>query len=94
MCVLGDMILFFSTVSSISAMISFPSEAHSVTVYEMLCINEDGLVLNYLCNLVKLAEKFIQHMHKFTWGAVTGQPGEAHNVSIQYAAQNQKNNNK
>lgn len=55
-------------------------------------INGDGLVLNYLCDLVKLAEQFIQHMHEFTWRAVTGQPGEAHDVGIQNAAENKKNN--
>lgn len=56
-------------------------------------INEDGLVSSYLCDLVKLAEQFIQHMHKFTWRAVTGQPGEAHNVGIQNAAENKTQNN-
>ena len=53
-------------------------------------MNEDGLVLSYLCNLVKLAKEFIQHVHKFTWGAVTGQPGEAHDVGVQNAAENDK----
>ena len=48
------------------------------------------LVLNYLCNLVKFAEELIQHVHKFTWGAVAGQSGEADNVSIQNAAKQGK----
>lgn len=47
-------------------------------------------VYSYLCNLVKLAKEFIQHMHKFTWRAVTGQPGEAHDVGIQNAAEKQE----
>lgn len=29
-------------------------------------------------------------MHQFTWRAVTGQPGEAHDVCIQNAVENKK----
>lgn len=42
----------------------------------------------YLCNLVKLAKEFVQHVHQFSGGAVAGQPGEAHDVGVQNAAHN------
>lgn len=39
----------------------------------------------YLRDLVKLAEEFVQHVHELAWGAVTGQPGEAHDVGVENA---------
>lgn len=39
----------------------------------------------YLGDLVKLAEELIEHEHQLLWGALTGQPCEAHDVSIQHA---------
>lgn len=45
------------------------------------------MMLSYLSNLVKFAKELIQHVHKFAWGAITGQPSEAHNVGIEYAAE-------
>lgn len=41
---------------------------------------------SYLCNLVKLAEEFVERVDQFTRRAVAGQPGESHNVGIQNAA--------
>lgn len=48
------------------------------------------LVSSHLCNLVKLAEELVQHVHELPRGAVGGQLGETHDVSIQNAAQNEK----
>ena len=45
-----------------------------------------GLLLHeydYLGDLVKLAEEFVEHVDQFTWGAVASQPGEAYDVCIQ-----------
>ena len=44
--------------------------------------------LSYLCNLVKFAKKFIQHVHEFTWRAVAGQSGETNDICIEDAAEN------
>lgn len=39
----------------------------------------------HLGDLVKLAEELVQHHHQLFGGAVTGQPREAHNVSVEDA---------
>lgn len=39
-------------------------------------------VWSHLCDLVKLAEEFVQRVDKFARRAVTGQPGESHDVGI------------
>lgn len=39
----------------------------------------------HLGDLVKLAEELVQHHHQLFGGAVTGQPREAHDVSIEDA---------
>lgn len=44
-------------------------------------------MLSYLCDLVKLAEEFVQRVDQFTRRAIAGQPGEAHDVGIQDAAE-------
>lgn len=40
-----------------------------------------------LGDLVELAKELIEHQHQLLWGALTGQPREAHDVSIQHAGQ-------
>lgn len=40
-----------------------------------------------LGNLVELAEELVEHEHQLLRGALTGQPCEAHDVSIQHAGQ-------
>lgn len=42
-----------------------------------------GNTSTHLSNLIEFSKEFIQHVDQFSWGAVTGQPGEPHNVSIQ-----------
>lgn len=49
-----------------------------------------SLIWVYLRNLVKLAEELVQHVHEFSWRAVAGQPGEAHDVCVEDAAENQR----
>lgn len=51
----------------------------------------DWKIRSYLCDLVKLAEEFVQRVDKFPRRTVAGQPGESHDVCIQNAAQ-QRNN--
>lgn len=43
--------------------------------------------MSYLCDLVKLAEEFVQRVDQFTRRAVAGQSGEAHDVCVQDAAE-------
>ena len=40
-----------------------------------------------LGDLVELAKELVEHEHQLLRGALTGQPREAHDVSIQHAGQ-------
>lgn len=40
-----------------------------------------------LGNLVELAKELVEHEHQLLWGTFTGQPREAHDVSIQHTGQ-------
>lgn len=42
-----------------------------------------GITNTHLRNLIEFPKEFIQHVDQLSWGAVTGQPGEPHNVGVQ-----------
>lgn len=43
-----------------------------------------------LGNLVELAKELVEHEHQLLRGALTGQPCEAHDVSIQHAGEGRR----
>lgn len=45
--------------------------------------------MSYLGNLIKFAKKLVEHVDKFTRGAITGQTGETNNISVQNTAKKQ-----